>query len=433
MRELTIGFDLGTSTSKVVVRDISRDLAYQVPIGENGSFVLGTVLYYNPTTEIFSLERPEHEEVWLLYDIKNYLVSSDLEVDQIIASAYVACVLRKVLKWMFLENIETRKRYDADGMVGAAPSGIEWTGNIGIPVNCAERTEWDMNARIRDRFRLVLRAGFIIAINEMEVSRLSSRTELERAKNDDSYEVHQDFFQAATEVVAQGLEYMESRYRSSGLIALVDIGAATVDIAVMNMVRGDEMSHHIYYSKVAPHGLYRVVRSIQEGRGIDFMQWLDGIGGHGANIPKEILNMPLVAVTKWARDNSFEKDMHSYYIQAIKQLKQKDTLDTWNWRTEKITTYFTGGGSQGVFYHDQIKQATEHAQPMNVAGYDVKEFPMDPRFEMYDRTCTAHGLSRRYEDLAKVKCMEVLEQLEYDDDESLPRDFGLDWNDKDVC
>lgn len=407
MSELTIGFDLGSSTTKVVVRDINRRSVYQIPIGGPADrFILPSIVYHDPETKRFSLTQAGPDD-WEFSGLKCDLLKSGQRGSMVIATAYIACVMQRVLHWLLVDNEDTRLTYAHELAIDGLPSESSWFGNIGVPL---EMHESEAFTTVRDRFSKVLFAGVVMALEKRNVTTAEVSSVLQGIVTDPAYDIHTGCFCAFPEVVGLAGEFMESKHANSSVVAFLDIGAETVDLAVLNMVRQSGLRYNQYYSSVRNYGCYVVARRIFEESSQDFGKWLHEHGGMGARLPDFVLKRD---ASKIARDVDldgqlsfgFNDEMATMYVQGIKVLQHTDPHNTWHWRENGVTIYLMGGGRGMVCYSDQILYYVndERTRALDAKGYVIKPFPKSAESPPeYERTCVAHGLSRSKFDLERL-------------------------------
>lgn len=236
-RTLVIGFDFGTSCSKVVIRDPAANVAYAVPFGRIASranpYLLPTNLYLQEDGRL-NLEPSEIR----LTDIKRQVMSNpDGDFVQEppaqtplrpldVMTGYIAAALRLIRPW-FLDSQEEIYRH----------SKVLWQLNVGIPCNAGDYKRQEVS------FYRAAYAAWLVSVDPRGVttdSILDARRRCRAlppdgsvdclARNND-HEIHPADVSAVPEVIAEVLGYANSPMRRSCMHLLVDVGAGTLDVA----------------------------------------------------------------------------------------------------------------------------------------------------------------------------------------------------------
>lgn len=248
-RYLVVGLDWGTSCTKVVIRDPygPDSPAYLVNFGKLGDeelrHLLPTCLFLSHNGEA-SL-REEHG--WRsLTRLKLNLMEGKGSVSygrfsacpKEIAALYLGLVLRYAREWFIRTHEDIYGTYE-----------IEWQLNLGIPAASHDDVE------TCNTFREVALVGW----------QLSQHVTVTLEKAHDAFqEVSDGTFDAGIadynvnvvpEVAAQVVGYAQSNLRRKGLHLLIDVGAATLDVAGFILTERDgEDRYNILRAQVEPLG-----------------------------------------------------------------------------------------------------------------------------------------------------------------------------------
>ncbi len=422
---LTIGFDLGTSTTKVVIRDSEADSVApcEILFGEDKDFFLPTVLFKNQNELIVGKSNEAKEAV---HDIKLALIENrkNCILD---AASFIACTLSAALNWFLRVNPDTSRKYGTEIRLGARQDEGVWAVNIGVP---CEHSRVEHN-ELLNRFRLALRIGFIVATLDKPITKRLVLDEALNAKLDDRYYYHRDYFQAVPEIVAQLADYTHSPRRSQGMHALVDVGASTVDIALLSISQNslrEDAGYNVYFSKVIFQGVHQLIKIKNNLSHAQLLDWLTRNGGVGASVPQSVLNGGFSEV----HPSTLTEQLMREFVVGVKSLKDADPNNTGYWKEKGIRTFVTGGGSYCRIYRDVIAEANKRLHSLGAAGYRHESFPLTIGADNYLRTSVAHGLSRNWEELRRFWFKDGPPEGYRPDDHEDGSDIGLSMFDKDA-
>lgn len=217
--DIVIGFDLGTSSAKVVLqtpyalggRIVAADFG---PLGHSSSTYLLPVSVFRDAAGGWTLVRPGHTaehrchlKLPLLGEIRNG-ETPDPETAAW-AVAFVALALREARR-VFLGT-----QSDTYGGIR-----FRWAMNVGIP-----SAGYD-DERIRSRFGLVARAAWLASLSPV-ITQTTVDAAVAQAGQGDIAGMP---IAVVPEVAAEMVGYARSRFRREGLHAVVDVGASTLDI-----------------------------------------------------------------------------------------------------------------------------------------------------------------------------------------------------------
>ena len=257
--DFVIGLDFGTSTTKVVLRDIYRDGGLALPVrfrsaaGGIDEYLLPSTLYR--TGSSWSLTGGQTR----IRDLKLRLLHApgDEPVEEFNdCCAFLALVIRRSRAWLFSEH---GKYY--------AKHQIEWSLNLGI----AARSYEDERAVSRFR-RLAWAAANVAAQPAAEVgydvvdtSRLRSKIAIENDVPTEGDEFQLEQVDVIPEISAQLQGFMRAvrwDWRNRPIMMLVDIGAGTVDAALFSVTALDSGSKLVFFSnRVEPNGVINLHRA----------------------------------------------------------------------------------------------------------------------------------------------------------------------------
>lgn len=215
--DLVVGFDFGTSCTKVVIRSslAFRDRATAVKWAGRGggSYLLPSVLHEVDNGQL-ELEPREGGDFALHVDLKTCLMDDpDSRLARARAAAYLGLALRAARRW-FLET-----QHDVFGRFR-----LRWTLNMGIP-----SAGYD-DLRVREVFADVARAGWRLSVHSDRPTLDTAVGALGVADGEAGEADTLHDLAVIPEVVAEAVGYAQSKHRRDGLHVIMDVGASTVDI-----------------------------------------------------------------------------------------------------------------------------------------------------------------------------------------------------------
>jgi hypothetical protein len=285
-----------------------------------------------------------------------------------------------------------------------AARSLRWELNIGCP------TEPHENPKVVDIFRRVARTAWLLAAED----RLKEQDVVAAwglADCDTDLEAEPG---VVPEFVAQIAGYLGSPQVKEGLHALIDVGAATLDVATFNVVmRNDRESPPripIFFSAVRPLGTHYLRHNRHSRLDLD-LSWDDAtpvesaedFGQRNGKIVDEIV----------AVDEEFVGQIARCIIGVIDGTRTNLRGDPHSgaWR-EGLPVFVTGGGSKCVLYRQAIEVAQRKLESLVKKQLgSLKQFRLiglNPtsgnarRIESGDRLTVALGLTGDAEYIASV-------------------------------
>ncbi|MFV8626538.1 hypothetical protein ACNREE_19055 [Ralstonia pseudosolanacearum] len=404
-----VGVDFGTAFTKVAIR-AGVDL---VPVewsavtgddSETGRYVVPGFVVRAPDGE-FCWRRPTEA------DIRGNLKLPVIEMagaDEcpIATVAYLALVIRYARAFLY-RNAEIGRK-----LVGRS---LRWELNIGCPTAPHE------NPKVVDIFRRIARTAWLLAaedrLAEQDVlaawSLADCATDLEAEPG------------VVPEFVAQIAGYLGSPQVKQGLHALIDIGAATLDVATFNVVlRNDRASPPripIFFSAVRSLGTHYLRHNRHSRLGLD-LSWNDAAPVESSDDFGQRNGKPLDAVV--AVDEKFVGQVVHCVIGVIDGTRTNAWGDPLSaaWR-EGLSIFVTGGGANCVLYRQAIEVVQREVRlrvsqrPGSSTHFRLIE--LNPTFgnarqiEAGDRLTVALGLTEDAENIARVVPHRDIELITY--------------------
>ena len=367
-----IGFDFGTSATKIVVQRPysvgNYGCALDVPPyfqSDDHPHLWVTTIWASPTTGEFSLfEKDGFVEI---SDIKTQLMNFGRRGvllkgafqcgADVIAIGYIAFLIRVTVAWV---------RLDADFNTNADVT--DWSINLGVPA--AKLDDKNMQKELN----AILAAAWLLAGSgeTIKVSNISKFYADKKVKNAAD---NLDEFSAAglgviPEIVAETAGFVHSQNAGEGLHMMVDIGASTLDACTFNLVPDDgAWSYHIFTADVRLFGTFAKDWVKQASK--------DGKDYNAEDLKKvcEIMLRRILVHTRKKRDSAAEA-----------------------WYTE-LPVLWCGGGRYDEFY-DQAKKGIKEAMKLISRGRaDFRQVSVPNNLkvscskEEYHRLGVAWGLS----------------------------------------
>jgi hypothetical protein len=426
-RDMTIGFDFGTSSTKVTIRDQQARRSFAIKFGSSNNledYLLPSKIYLNGSN--FHLS-PIGQE---FANLKIKAISLDpSEMDLLAMVAYMGLVIRHARSYFFQSF---GAPYQSQRFL--------WRLNVGIPARTAQKFDR------KDSFISIAKAALICSHGDTDyISVEQARMALENIepltmaetfltlpkelKNSfaDTYKYfNEEAVQVIPEIMAQIHGFVRSNLWNDQLnphILVVDVGAGTVDISLCDVIRNIN-AEYIYTSKACMvEGLgvsnlvkYRISKVLDSLEGLDneaqnnaleSLSLLEDINYGGVRVPSGLDEM----LEGFGFENGeaklrFDFDFKVSVWQALWSktvlVASKGSIpgdESW----KPFPVFLCGGGSRMDFYkeivnpyvirHDLKAQfyLKKPPQPKDLYGVDADE--------EYDRLSVAYGLG--YSDLGR--------------------------------
>lgn len=400
-RDVVLGLDFGTSSTKAVVGDRTLRQAYAVPFRDAvgiDTFLLPARLYEDLGS--YSL----HSGLVASTDLKLSLMASpDDPTCQERVVAYLALAIREVRGWLFSAHAETY-----------AKKQVLWSLALGQPADQATP------GALTQLFERLARVAWGLAGSAGAITTGLCSKSLQEAN--DSGDADQDLeVIVMPEIAAQIFGFVSSNQfdaKSRNIFLIADVGAGTVDSCLFRVVpeRGGSWSFKVYTAAVEPTGvmnlhrhrvawwqrqLTRYSQGVELGRQFEaiklatehqshipssFQGYVEGVAvafsGKAAGPDSDFFTNRLMAQVKG-------RTLYRAFVNGL--LPQQDLSD--------VPFFLCGGGSRLGFYqacHEKLRQTTgftwlsarkrELAIPNNLRADGLKR-------NDFDRLSVAYGLS----------------------------------------
>ncbi len=413
-RDIVIGFDFGTSCTKVVLQDKQLKRAFAVPFdgiaSKSNRYLLPTRLFVNADgsmglgageTELNDLKINFIENPDQIFKTKSGKIATSFDL----VSGYIGLVLLEISKWFCKAKSPEYKHLL-----------INWELNIGLSSRSYDDTDLYKSMKLAGLtgWNLTLNAKNTISLADIKEAEKEAKHQFERNGYDEEKEqLHPDYVNPIPEIIAEVIGYARSQMRQNGMYLLVDIGASTLDVSTFILhENNDEDVYTILYAEVEKLGAFILHRDritkVQEIIENRLIYSYDGISPL-PNI-KEYLSPTREDFEAFDGMNQEFSSRCSKLVRAVicGTKKHKNPLAS-EWKNG-LPVFLCGGGSQMEFYQEVIKQAEERLRK-SVAEVIItpKKLPKPENLETddippsdYHRVAVSYGLSFSEIDIGKI-------------------------------
>ncbi|MFC2406312.1 MAG: hypothetical protein ACFNTM_01265 [Cardiobacterium sp.] len=326
--------------------------------------------------------------------------------------AYLALVIRYARAFLYRDK-------NIGGKLAART--LRWELNIGCPTEPHERPE------IVNKFRHIARVAWMLAADEplREKDIISVWNMTDGGEMDFSIETGLAIEPGVIpEFVAQIATYLKSSQVQEFLHVLIDIGAATLDVATFNIVLQKDQTIPpripIFFSDVSPLGTHYLCHNRHQKLGLP-LEWDNTApvepGRKFAQRSRKYFDEVAEA------DNAFMQQIAERVKSVIERTRNLNWGSTRNkaWR-DGIPLFITGGGAHCELYHKAIEQVTEEITARVQQVADQRNFrfietnPAEingQQFRDSGRLGVAIGLTEDVEDIAKIVPHQEVDPVTY--------------------
>jgi hypothetical protein len=404
--EIIIGFDFGTSCSKVILRDAQRNISYAVDFRKYGhktnTYLLPTRLFLKKENT-FDLQDGDilFRDIKInLIDCPSDIIMSDL-TNTDVAIAYFCCAFKQIRKWF----------YDIKGDI-YLKNNIIWQINVGIPARDYSDDKLVM------LFRYVALLGWELSLDNDEVTiskihQLISKVPDINNREEGLLSIHPEDIYAIPEIIAAIVGYAKSRMRKDGMYFLIDVGASTVDVSMFNLFKRDgEIKYSILWAELGRYGV------------------LSQLKARLNSLPSEVkdrvilkLNIdqcmdPLPDIFNYLSpderrsiqdtDSIFTIELRNLIGRVVIKVKKDQNPNDSNWENG-VPIFITGGGSEIEYFQNSILSKFSELSNMNIRYPNIIDLPnlddleiSDQSLNVIKRFSSAYGLSYRESDIGTI-------------------------------
>lgn len=410
--DVVVGFDFGTSCSKIVVRTPYEhgDRAYVVPFSTEGhkscNSLLPSVVWLDEQGRASLVGRGPIR----LRDIKFHLMQGkpvpmwgekpgDPVDSRVAAVAFLALALQQTRRWF----LQTQRALYGEFQ-------LRWQLNVGLPA-----ANYD-DKLLCALYRQVSRAAWDLSVTDGPITIRDAAEALHRAEGE-SADGDGVVVEVIPEVAAEVVGYARSTMRDEGLHILVDVGASTLDVCafILHEREGDDR-YELLTADVHRLGTMALhqqrVWGVQQAVDVHVASlWEDCDPVNpipeepGAYLPepksitRSVTNM----------EDCYRKMCLRAMWNTIVDLKTKRDPRSSRWM-EQLPLFLSGGGSMMQFYKDTIDRLSQEilrtyapcgglrsltlGKPENLVG-EISKFT-------YQRFAVAWGLSYPETDIGQI-------------------------------
>ena len=419
-REIVIGFDLGTSCTKVVLQDRQLRKAYAIKFHEFGHqknrYLLPTVVYFckNGSTSLRPslLKVPKLKTLYL--KVPDKVVAKNRHRNEFwtsfhLLSSYIALVLMEVRKWFGLNKSNDYKHVN-----------INWQLNIGLP--SLGYDDQDLVHRMKKTALTGWNLSLAKSGSEINYSDVCNASKItDEQLNQKSFDprkgqLHPDEVMPLPEIIAQVIGFVRSPLKRYGMYLMLDVGASTLDTASFIIHNNDgEDLFNILYAKVERLGAYelhthrmRIFKTQIEHQVCNLENKCDGVTPLPNPVEYRLLfeQTDLDAVKQ--ADYSFAKPCYKMIGAVLKETYKKKNPFASEW-SKGLPIFLCGGGYKIGLYHSVILSIQNNIKKVNIAGFRFVKLPKPDNLEAqdippseYHRISVSYGLSFSGVDIGKI-------------------------------
>ncbi|MDD3813568.1 MAG: hypothetical protein PHZ02_02890 [Desulfocapsaceae bacterium] len=418
--DIIIGIDFGTSSTKVVVRDMVLNHAYAVPFSkyapQENCYLLPTAVSVNQDGTL-TLNPGDLTETALKIrfinndsDIVIQSPSGDISLNVTeLFVGYLALALREIRSWFFEQ---TQQQY--------AKTEIQWHINVGIPSENYDDT------RLRQRFELATQIAWYASVQQqpvdirlikysfMEIEATNRQFDLQNNSVLDDAHLHHSYFSTHPEVVMEVVGYVKSPLGEQGTHLLIDVGASTLDVASFRVGQRDgENIYPMLSCKVAQLGSGMLHRKRMEMIKLKLEVAINNIYA-----VEPIQPLPAVSEYKIGLcENDLEEHDVKFHAECRKvigdvvrdtKLNRDAYSEVW---TSKLPVFVCGGGSKEKIYKEIVQTISKSLSDalMGFQGFKVLDIPKPETLQApsiapneYRRLAVAYGLSFSNDEIGEI-------------------------------
>lgn len=399
-KHLVIGLDFGAAFTKVVIGD--KRVKYAVPFPAfshpDNQYLLPSILNVDDDNlcHLSSAEKANNTTENLKFPL---LDNSYTDNDLLRLAAYLALVLRASTGWLLARY---KKRY--------GHSELNWSINAGLPVDSASDPE--LSAAYKD----ALHTAWVISVLPGPIT--LNRVRQYMSAGDDAFDafpalyrskiIQKESINTVAGCSAQICGYVHSKNCSDDLHMLIDVGAATINIATFMVENTRDASRDnkctLYACTVEPIGVNYLLKRRYEN-----LQLADDDINLFKNIPDSSVFAQAYELTekdiKFA-DTLYSGDVGRLINRTMEKTRKQYCPDSASWE-HGVKTFTYGGGAHLEILQNIIHRLENKSPPHKITSITLG-VPDDLMIEnlpeeTYDRLSLAYGLSFAVAEITAVR------------------------------
>ena len=418
--DIVIGVDIGTSCTKVVIRDIGINKAYAIPF--NGITTLENV-YLLPTAVYvykdgrLSLSKGDFYQsdlkLQFLSDPFREIIKGSRDEHSLnsfeVTAGYLALILKHAREWFLLETEEQYKN-----------TKIFWYLNLGIP----SRNYDDRN--LRKQFEVMAQSAWFASAQEEEVSlhllknsfttirEFIMKIEKEESVPESEDKLHPEYVTTHPEVIMEVVGYAKSPLRAEGAHLLIDVGASTLDTATFIITENDgEDMYPMLESRVEKRGTMMLHKLRMIAVKTKLEESINTLYNAKSTNPipgKEQYQFNIGVNAIDEIDKDFKTKCREIVGDVLKKTKAKRDPNSHVWKSF-LPVFLCGGGSSEEIYIDMVEELSRSLKASHVSfsGFRPLDIPMPDNLyapeippNEYKRLAVAYGLSFSPDEIGEV-------------------------------
>jgi len=405
--DVVVGFDFGTSCSKVVFQTPHYYKSKTIPIIFNNdgtkSFLLPTRIYYDRDgiTQLSSFANSKsfkNLKIYLL-DKPNLLVTSLHDGTSIsplhLVVAYIAHVLIIGRQYFFTQLQDLYSNLN-----------LLWHFNLGIPSGQFKESAYGYYKKIAiASWLLSSEADLVTLQNAVRIVDLIEQHL--PYLNEKDLKIEPDLVAVIPEVTAEVVSYVRSDFRNDGLHMIIDIGASTLDIAGFRLDKEDgEDKYRLLKTSVRRLGSHRchqarireIKRHTKDHINMHFLKLDEDFRESYSDLPEKIstyyqINLPALN----EMDTSFYRKCYSAVHRVIRVIREKRDPNAVEWE-RGLPVFLCGGGQYVDLYKSVLDDVHVYMKTRTrTNGLVVKHLQkpegLDCPADLFCRLAVAYGLS----------------------------------------
>ena len=419
-RDLVVGLDFGTSSTKIAIQDAEINTSYLIDFGDysefkNASYLLQTQLFYRNKEGKFSITSGDILALKLKQQLIEYPYDDFMHLDDEtaltavdVSSAYLGLVLRLARK-CFAEKY---------GKIYSQES-IDWQLNIGVPSRSYDDVE------LVNLYRTIGLAAWdlsvlpgLFSIDDVQRIVADTRDRLNGKVSASKESIPTDAVQPVPEIVAGVLGYTKSPMVQTDLMHLIiDVGAGTVDVC--NVMLPKDKGYSFLTTEIAPLGGHQLVFNRLQVYARELEGHLKKVSSACDSIssPPSASSLSL-DVAEEVLDEKFMLAFCALIGESLSAVKN----DRWKRiiHQDDIPVLFTGGGSKIGNYKAALERLNVGLRSQSIPKLRLMNFNEFPGLEYsgksFDpvRVGVTYGLSFSFDDIGDIRPPSQVESLNKD-------------------